>query len=304
MKHLFHTKKILFIAFLWSIGFIAGSHAQTVVNGFYPSQNDLTVAVSYGYKSYERFFIGNTLGDGNPAMLGDINSSIYNLYGEYGITDWLSATLTLPYITVESEAGNPDPVQNESKVSGIQDLAVYLKAKALEANFSGGSRISMGGAISYSLPVGGYEGGGVLSLGNEANNLSAVGIVQITTSYNLFTEFQGGYSLRNSSDFDIPNATIFSGKLGYFNDYFYVDTKIGIQNSQSGLDIGTPEFGEAGAAAVLPETNVDYTELSFNLYVPFYKNMLGASASYATTLEGRNYNDASGFSIGLVYTLR
>ena len=68
------------------------------------------------------------------------------------------------------------------------------------------------------------------------------------------------------------------------------------------MNIDTPEFAEAGAAAILPETDVDYTELSFNLYVPVHKKMIGVSMSYATTLEGRNYNDFSGFSVGLVYS--
>lgn len=276
---------------------------QTILNGFYPNQGDLTIAVNYGNKSNDQFFVGNSLAPGNPAMLGTINTSIYNFYAEYGITEWLSGVVTLPYISVESEDGVADPVQGTAKVDGIQDLGIYLKAKAFETYVNNAS-LRLGGGLSYSLPVGGYDGAGVLSLGNEAHDLSAVAIIQYTTSYNFFTEFQGGYSIRESSDFEIPNALIYSAKLGYYNKFFYSDVKLGIQNSQSGLDIGTPEFVEAGAAAALPETKVDYTEISFNLYVPVYQNMFGISAAYATTLEGRNFNDVSGFSVGLVYTLR
>ncbi|UZO81918.1 hypothetical protein NBT05_05490 [Aquimarina sp. ERC-38] len=277
--------------------------SQTILNGFYPEQGNLTVAVSYGYKSNDQFFVGNSLAPGNPAMLGTINTELYNIYGEYGITDWLSGVITLPYISVESEAGVADPVQMTDKVDGIQDLGIYLKAKVFETMVDQAS-FKLGGGLGYSLPVGDYNGGGVLSLGNQAHDISAVAIVQYTTSYNFFTEFQGGYSIRESSDFEIPNATIFSGKLGYFNDYFYADVKLGIQNSQSGLDIGTPEFVAAGAAAALPETKVDYTELSFNIFVPVFQETLGISAGYAKTLEGRNFNDASGFTAGLVYMLR
>lgn len=294
--------KTLLLLFLLSIGNSIQVKAQTVVNGFYPEKGKFTVAASYTNKNNDQFFVGNQLAPANPANLGEINTTVYSLYTEYGITDWLSGVITLPYITVESEAGTPDPVQGTDTVDGIQDLSVFLKAKALELTADSGANFTIGGALSYSLPVGGYNGAGILSIGNQANSFTATGIMQYTTSYGFFTELQGGYSLRNSSDFEIPNAVVFSSKIGYFCDYFYFDTKLGIQNSQSGLNIGTPQFAEAGAAAVLPETDVDYTELSFSLYVPVYKKILGLSTNYATTLEGRNYNDFSGFSVGLVYS--
>ena len=281
----------------------ANGISQTVVNGFYPKKNDVTVAVSYGSKSNTEFFRGTKLGP-NPASLGTIESSIVNLYAEYGINDWLSATATLPYITVNGDEGRLDPILKTDKEEGLQDLGLYLKGKIYETRIKDGSSFKLGSAISYSFPISNYEGAGVLSLGNSANDFSGTVIAQYTLPFNLFAEIQGGYSFRNSSDFDIPNATLFTGKLGYYNDYFYIDTVLGVQNSQSGLDIATPEFAAAGGPKVLPETDVDYTQLTLNLYVPFYKNMLGASAGYGTTLEGRNYNDISGFSLGLVYTLR
>ncbi len=280
------------------------TQAQTVVNGFFPKQKDLTVAISSGFKSNSDFYRGRELFGGNPGNLNDIETSVIGLYAEYGITDWLSATATLPYITVKSADGEPGPLVPSGKAEGLQDLGLYLKGKIYEKQGGNGAAFKFGSAISYSFPISDYEGGGVLSIGNQANNFSGTLITQYMLPFGLFAEVQGGYSFRSSSDFDIPNATIFTGKLGYCNKYFYVDTVLGVQNSQSGIDIGTPEFEAAGGPSHLPETDVDYTELSFNAYVPFYKNMFGASAGYTTTLTGRNFNDASGFSLGLVYTLR
>ena len=282
---------------------ISNLTSQTVLNGFYPKQGDLTVAVGYGFKSNDEFYVGTTLAPENPAMLGTIKTSIINIYGEYGITEWLSGVVTLPYISVKSDDGVADPVQMTDQVDGLQDLGLFLKAKIAETAINN-STLLIGGGLGYTFPIGDYNGGGILSLGNQANDISAVAIAQYNTPLNIFTEIQGGYSIRESSDFDIPNAVLFSAKVGYFNKYFYSDVKLGIQNSQSGLNIGTPEFGEAGAAAVLPETDVDYTELSFNLYVPVYQNMFGVSLSYATTLDGRNFNNSNGISAGVVYTLR
>ncbi len=278
--------------------------AQLPVNGFYPKKNTLSIAPSYSYKSYDQFYRGSELSEGNPAGLGEISSSILSFYGQYAILDWLSSTVTLPYISVESETGELDPVQNVSQVDGVQDLGVFLKARVLEKKFDNAGKITLGGASGVTIPVGDYEGAGVLSLGNQATSVNGSAIFQYTTPFKIFSEVQLGYSMRSSSDFDIPNAMAYSAKIGYHNEFLYLHAKLDIQDSMSGLDIGTPEFGAAGGAAILPETEVDYTNLSFDFYVPIYKNDIGVSAGYGTTLTGRNYNKESAISFGLVYTVR
>ncbi len=278
--------------------------AQLPVNGFYPKKNTFTLAPSFSYKSYDQFYRGSTLSEGNPAGLGEISSSIISFYGQYAILDWLSSTVTLPYITVESEDGVLDPVQQVAAVDGVQDLGIFIKARVFEKKFQNSSRVTVGGATGATLPIGDYEGAGVLSLGNQATTLNGSAIVQYTLPMNIFSEVQLGYSLRNSSDFDIPNAMLYSAKLGFHNEFLYLHAKLDIQDSMSGFDIGTPEFGDAGGAAILPETEVDYTNLSFDFYIPLYKSNVGVSAGYGTTLTGRNYNKQSSLSFGLVYTAK
>ncbi|WP_025742601.1 transporter [Aquimarina pacifica] len=296
-KKSFLTIAILAFPFLTVLG-------QMPVNGFYPKKSDFTIATSYTYKNFEKFYMGSTLSDGNPAGLGDISSSIISLYTQYAISDWLSTTVTLPYISVKSSDGVLDPVQQVDQVDGIQDLGVFFKARVFETKFENSSKISLGGATGITFPVGDYEGAGVLSLGNQATTFNGAAIFQYTTNFKIFTELQLGYSVRNSSDFDIPNAIAYSAKIGYLHKYFYAHTKLDIQDSTSGLDIGTPEFAEAGAAAILPETEVDFTNLSFNFYVPVYKKSLGLSASYGVTLDGRNFSKESGFGFGVVYSVK
>ncbi len=284
--------------------FFCNVSAQIPVNGFYPEKNTITVAPSYSYKSYDQFYRGSSLSDGNPAGLGEISSSIVAFYGQYAISNWLSSTITLPYIQVESEDGALDPVQQVAKVDGIQDLGVFMKARILEKQFQNNSRITLGGATGVTLPVGDYEGAGVLSLGNQATTINGSAIVQYSLPFNIFSEVQLGYSQRSSDDFDIPNAMMYSAKIGFHNELLYVHAKLDIQDSMSGLDIGTAEFGEAGGAAILPETEVDFTNLSFDFYVPVYQQTLGVSASYGATISGRNHSKESGLAFGLVYTAR
>ncbi|MDH7447737.1 hypothetical protein [Aquimarina sp. 2201CG14-23] len=301
MTNKIYSKKILWI--LFCIISISSVSAQTVLNGFFPKKNDLTIATSYSYKSYDNFYRGSTETKSNPMNMGEISSTVLSVYGEYGVLDWLSTTVTLPYISVENETGVLDPVSQTNEVSGVQDLSLFLKAKVLDAKINNASKIAIGGAAGVSVPVGGYEEAGILSLGNGATAVDGCGFIQFNTSSNLFIELQAAYSVRSNSDFEIPNATLFSAKLGYYNKWFYAHAKIGTQNSLEGFDIGSPEFAAAGGAQALPETEVDYTNFYFDLYVPIYKQSIGVSTGYTTNMSGKNYDRASGFSLGLVYKI-
>ncbi|WP_299434300.1 hypothetical protein [uncultured Aquimarina sp.] len=300
MTNITNLKKVLLILCL---AFISSISAQTIINGFFPKKKDLTFATSYSYKSYNNFFRGSTETKSNPMNMGEISSTVVSIYGEYGILDWLSTTVALPYISTQNETGVLDPVSQTNEVSGVQDLSMFLKAKVLEKDLNNSSKIAIGGAAGVSVPVGGYEEAGILSLGNGATAFDGCGFIQLKTPANLFIELQAAYSLRNNSDFDVPNATLFSAKLGYYNKWFYAHAKVGTQNSLDGFDIGSPEFAAAGGAQALPETEVDYTNFYFDIYVPLYKESIGISSGYITNMSGKNFDRASGFSLGLVYKI-
>ncbi len=298
MIKIFDPKKMI-----WMLCFvsISSASAQTILNGFFPKQNEFTFATSYSYKSYDNFYRGSSVTEGNPLDMGRISSSIISAYGEYGMLDWLSTTVTVPYVSTKNEQGVLDPVLETSQVEGVQDLSVFLKAKILDKKFENSAKLALGGATGITLPVGGYEEAGILSIGSGATAYDGCGFVQFTTPSNIFIELQAAYSLRNNADFEIPNATMYSAKLGYYNKWFYAHAKVGIQNSLSGFDIGSQEFIDAGGPGALPETEVDYTNFYFDLYVPVYKNSFGISSGYAINMDGKNYDRASSISVGLVY---
>ncbi|WP_459210475.1 transporter [Aquimarina rhabdastrellae] len=274
-------------------------NAQSPVSGFYPKKNEITVAVGHTYKSNDKFYRGTDLTDGNPANFGEVSSSIYSIYGEYGINNWLSTTASLPYITTQNEENIPDPIQGSSEVDGIQDLSVFVKARAFEKKFKHSS-LALGGATGVNVPVGNYDGRGILSLGSNATTIDGLAIAQYTALDHFFAEAQFGYSQRENSDYEVPNAILYSFKVGYFHKFFYVHTQLGIQNSLTGFDIGSQEFADAGGPAALPQTEVDYTKLNVALYVPILEH-LGLSAGYDTTLEGRNVNKETAFNFGMIF---
>lgn len=276
--------------------------AQTQVTGFYPEKNKLTIAPNYCYKNYNKFYRGETLTDGNPGAIGGspVSSYIINFYGEYGITNWLSSSISLPYISIKTDNGDLDPVQKKSSIKGIQDLSVFLKAKIIEEKL-GSVKVTLGAATGVTVPIGDYEGLGIITLGNRATTYNGDLIAQFTFANNFFTELQGGYSLRENKDYEVPEAVVYGLKLGYFNDIFYLHAQIASQNSLDGFDIGSPEFGAAGGPLSLPQTKVNYTNLNFNIYFPLYKDTIGISSAFSKTIDGRNFGRETSYAIGLVY---
>lgn len=288
---------IITLMFCFSTLFSLKTVAQIFTSGFYPSKGQLTFAPSFTYASSDSFYRGTTLNEGNPAQLGEITSNIINIYAEYGITDKISADLSLPYISNKSEAGNLDPILNVETESGVQDLNFFFKYKILE-NRSDKGCLKIGAAAGMGFPLSNYEGGGVLSLGNEAVSYNFDTMFQYELPSNIFIELQGGYSHRNGQDLDVPNALAYGVKLGYFSEHFYVHAELDIQDSIDGTDIGGPNFG---GPATLPETEVDYSTVNFSAYVPVYEDIIGISAAYSNTISGRNFSKISSLSFGLVY---
>ena len=119
------------------------AYTQTIINGFFPQKNEFTIASSYSYKSYDNFFRGNTLTESTPMDMGEISSSVVSVYGEYGISDWLSTIATLPYITTQNETGgkirSSGPCRaapsSRAQVSGIQrrQFRPDLRARAFRS---------------------------------------------------------------------------------------------------------------------------------------------------------------------------
>ncbi|WP_010182205.1 hypothetical protein [Aquimarina agarilytica] len=275
--------------------------SQILTSGFYPDQGKLTIATSYTYKQSDDFWAGSNKRPGNPAGLGEITSDIFNLYAEYGITDKISIDVNIPYIKNTSGTGQKDPVLDDNEISGVQDLNIFAKFKIFEKSGDGFGRFNLGFATGIGLPLSDYEGEGVLSIGNEATSYNFDFIAQYELPMNLFIELQGGSSVRDSDEFNIPSTLSYGAKIGYFHKYFYVHAELDFQDSVDGLDIGTPEFMAAGGPAILPETEVDFTSLGFSAYVPIYKDHWGVSAGYTTTLDGRNFSNESSFSFGVIY---
>jgi len=186
-----------------------------------------------------------------------------------------------------------------------QDISLFGKYRLVRADFTGGN-LDLFSAIGVAIPLG-YEPNGILSIGNGAFNTNLHLGAQLNTDIGLFVSAIGGYSLRGEADdefgvnggdeFDVPNAFLFTGKVGYATSFLYVDAYLNLQSSADGLDISDMNFGGR-----FPEAEVNFTVVGLNVYVPV-GSVVGLSAGYGTVVDGRNVGESDIFSAAVTFNI-
>lgn len=288
---------LLLITFI----FANSSYAQGPIDGFFSPKNELSLTASYTSSNYDEFYVGKEKTSPVPAH-EEVKQNIYSLYGKYGLTNDLTLIVNLPYISAKGE-GQPDPFNNSTEQEDFQDLSLYAKYRPLSFNIEN-SNLDVVTAVGFNLPLG-YEPNGILSIGSGAFSTNIHGGLHYQNSSGFFTSAIAGYSFRgeaddnlnmnNGDDFDVPNAVLLLGKIGYASSKFYIEGWADYQSSVEGISINDPNF-----AGQFPETEVDFTRLGITAYVPL-ASAFGASAGYSTVVDGKNIAISNNFNLGLTY---
>lgn len=281
--------------------FATASYSQGPVDGFFSQKNEISLTASYTSSNYDEFYVGEEKTSPVPA-LNEVKQNIYSLYGKYGLTDDVTVIVNLPYISAKGE-GQPDPFNNSTEQEDFQDLSIYAKYRPVSFSLEN-SNLDLVTALGFTFPLG-YEPNGILSIGSGAFSTNLHAGLHYQNSTGLFTSVIAGYSFRgeaddnlninNGNNFDVPNAVLLLGKIGYASSKFYVEGWADYQSSVEGIAINDPSF-----AGQFPETEVDYTRLGLTVYVPLVET-LGASAGYSTVIDGKNIAISNNFNIGLTY---
>ncbi len=295
-----NTKQLFLLA---SLMIASITHAQGIIDGFYNPKGKISLTASYTGTAFDEFYVGMEKVGPVPAH-NKITQDILGLYAKYGLFDNLTLVLNAPYISANGE-GDPDPVNGETKQSGFQDLAIAAKYRPFSVGLSGG-KIDGITSLGFGIPTG-YEPNGLLSIGTGAftTDLHVGGHLQLNAGF--FSTLVVGYSLRgkadntfntaDGNDFEVPNAFLAMGKVGYTSSKFYVEAWIDYQGTSSdGVDIMGPGF-----AGNFPETRVDYTRFGVSGYVPIISG-LGVGAGFGTVLDGRNIGNTTYFNTGITYS--
>ena len=283
-------------------GVSVSTYAQGLYDGFTPKKNSLSVTTSFTRSQFDEFYLGKEKQNAVPAH-EEIQQNIYSLYAKYGISDRLSAVVSIPFIQAENTNNAADPVNGETSISDIQDISIALKYNAYKFQFKKADLNIITGVTAV-IPTG-YEPVGILSIGSGGFGFDLKTGLHLNTNSGFFSTLFVGYNLRGdaSSDlnggneFNVPNAFTTTAKIGYASKFIYVEAWGDLYNSEEGVDIGGPGF-----AGNFPETNVDYK--SFGVSV--YKNIipqLGIGLGYGQVIDGRNIGKSSTYSASLTYNI-
>ncbi|GFD92220.1 MULTISPECIES: hypothetical protein [Tenacibaculum] len=291
---------LLFFSIL--LGISITSYGQGLYDGFTPKKNSLSITTSFTKSEYEKFYLGKTKQNATPVH-EKINQNIYSLYAKYGITDRLSAIVSIPFIDATNTSNQPDPVNGLTSISEVQDISIALKFNAHKFQFKSGDLNIITG-ITTVIPTG-YEPNGILSIGNGGFGFDLKAGLHLNTNVGFFSTIFAGYNLRGNADnnltpggdFGVPNAFTTTGKIGYASSFIYVEAWADYYNSEEGVDIGSPSF-----KGNFPETDVDYKSVGITVY----KNILpklGIGVGYGKVIDGRNIGESSTYSVSLTYNV-
>lgn len=272
---------------LSSLLFINTAKSQSLADAFMKGKGHGNLVLSYSWEQYDEFYFGTERMDAPPPFGGEITTQSVSLYGIYGLTDNLDIIVNLPFIA--AQGANEEPDAPDQDVSGLQDIAVFLKWRPLYVETESGS-FSFLGAAGIATPLSDYEADAVLSIGNQSTRVDARLMTQYFMNNGFLIDLQAGYSVRSNN---VPNATMLAGKIGYAGKNFYVDIWSETQISES----DAPDIGEVP----FNETRVNYTQIGISGYVPLTSG-LGISAGLGRYISGRNVGLATRVSGGVVYS--
>ena len=286
-----YTNRLTLFCLITFLSLGGALSAQSLVDGSFNAPGRVNLTAGATFAVYDEFYVGEMKTGPVPAH-GKISQQIYSLYGTVGITENLTVIASVPYITSEGE-GMPDPINDQTSVSGVQDVSVYAKYRPFSAALGENGRFD--GILAAGVSIaGGYEPNGILSIGSGANaaEVKVGGVVQATEKLSLTA--LAGYIVRgeaentgDGADFDVPNGVELTAKLAYNLSTLYLEGWVKNLRSTDGVDI----MGE-GFMGNFPETDVDLTIVGASAFVPVKQN-LGFSLSYGTVVSGRNVGDGN-----------
>ncbi|WP_378178632.1 hypothetical protein [Aquimarina sp. SS2-1] len=256
-----------------------------------------SITLSQSMESYDEVFLVPEKVDRVP-VFDQVDISATSLYVDYSLTDNFMVIANLPFIRAKGDASEANQENNgfENVREGLQDLSLYTKYRFYTAKI-GKSKLDFIGSLGLEFPVGNYEVDeglqSIIAIGNRSTDINTLGVLTFKHNSGFFATAQIGYSIRNN---DVPDAFFNELKLGYAAQKFYVDVYVANQISQDGVDI----LGE-GFNGFFPATQVNYTRIGLNAYVPVINNF-GISGGANTYVAGRNVGVSTGFYGGLTYS--
>ena len=251
--------------------------------GFLRGEGNLDLAITYTHDTYDKFWVGTD----KVAMpgVGEVDRTGYGLYAAYGLTDDLDLVLSSAYVEAESDgiAGAPDE-------HDLQDVVLAAKWRVARARQSWGEAW-LALAPGLKLPGSDYENNAITAIGDGQIDWRGRLIGHLQTNDGWFASLETGYDRRNGAPRDeLPFHLTVGGTIA---ERFTVAPFFSHVESLGGTDIGPPGTND------FPTNEEDFTRVGVSCYARVSARF-GLTASWRTTLDGRNTGDVEGFSMGVV----
>lgn len=200
-----------------SILFLVQGFAQGRIDGFYKGQGAGSAVLGFGYEDSKKYYAGDMKLDlGRTVVYGSI-------FVDYGITQDLDASVSLPYIASDDN-------------SDFQDMALWLKYRLFDQALSSGN-LEFSVAGGFSTPVSDYELGGLNDIGQQATIIDLRGMVHYKINSGWFVTLQSGYSFKLE---ETPNSIPVTLKAGHAGSNWYYDLFYDYQHSLEELTTEAP----------------------------------------------------------------
>ena len=276
--------------------------AQTPTDAIMMGDGQICIAAIYSRESWDEYWEGTLLRENGN--IGTFTRQSIMPMVALGLGERINVIAVLPYVFTKSDGGYLQGAK------GIQDVGLWLKAKAIDLHTESGD-FTVHATAGVTLPVSDYlEDYAPYSIGMGCADLSLRGILQYKLHSGPFLRGQAGYHLRGnakierdyyytthgvySDEVDMPNAVTYAITLGswFFNDGLRVEAIYDGMNTLGGFDIRRQDAG-------FPSNKMVFSRIGGGFQI--YNDGFGLLGSIQQVLTGRNVGKSLMYSVGLTY---
>lgn len=284
MRILFFISVVLF----WS----QSSFAQGPIDGFMKGEGNLDGAIGFNVQQSNRYYGANA-----EEFNLNYQANLLGFFAQYGLTDYLDAVVSLPFIFASAE-------------NKFQDMGLFLKGRPIhyktEKHFEFSTLVSAG----YTFPASDYQPDVTGALGQRAQTLPLRGILQAKFPVGIFINGTATYNFRRDAldpqvseeakegltaeeliPSDFMNSML---RIGWATNKHFMELFIERQRTFGGVDF---KKGEVRPPQLY---GVDFTKIGGTYYYDVGANGIAVNASYI--LNGRNIGNI--ISVGVSFILK
>ena len=281
-------KLFLIIIIIYSFS----AYGQGPIDGFMKGKDNIDGALSLTWQQSKNYFGAN-----NQEFGLNYQASLVGFFAQYGLTNYLDAVFSLPFIFGSGE-------------NKFQDMGLFLKARPLhyktEKQFEFSSILSAG----YTFPASDYKPDITGALGQRAQIFPIRGIIQTKFRSGIFINGTLTYNFRvdelsepipdevidNLSEDDLmtKNFTVKMIRLGLATKKHFIELFLERQTTNGGVDFVE---GEVRPPQLY---GVDFTKIGGTYYFDAVEN--GVALNVSQILGGRNIGNI--ISVGVSFILK